>query len=349
MSNTARHLSLLVPGLLGPVDLIDPARLPQLESLPLLLRRSKSKPANQATFEQLLFSLFQLSVDSSELPVAPLTYLNDSGASPADWCMRADPVYMEPGRTSLRLMSSAEAMQLTTAEADTLCDSLNRHFAPQGVRFEAPQPHRWYCFSQANHELKTTSLRHVQGQAVQAHMPGGEAGMFWHGILAEAQMLLHQHDVNQIRARQGLPRVNSLWLWGQGMIPVVTATQWQGIWATEPLVRALAQASSTPVYGRPEGAVEWLNQVGEGRHLLVLEHLLPGLPDLSQEMWSGFVTAVEEQWLRPLLQALHNKQLVSLDLYTGDGHCYHLTRSGLRHFWLRPRSLMAQLQQSDYE
>jgi len=349
VSTSARHLSLLVPGLLGPVDLIDPARLPQLDSLSLLLRRSQATASSPPTFEQLLFSLFQLPVEGAELPVAPLTYLNDTGASPAGWCMRADPVYMEPGRTSLRLMASAEAMQLSQVEADTLCDSLNRHFASQGVRFEAPQTHRWYCFCQANHELITTSLRQVQGQAVQAHMPDGEAGVFWHGILAEAQMLLYQHDVNQTRARQGLPLVNSLWLWGQGKIPTITSTPWQGIWATEPLVRALAQASSTPVHERPEGAVEWLNQAGEGRHLLVLEHLLPGLPDLSQEMWSGFVAAVEEQWLRPLIQAMRDKQLASLQLYTGDGHCYHLSPSRLRRFWLRPRSLTAQLQLSDYE
>lgn len=349
MSNPARHLSLLVPGLLGPVDLIDPARLPQLESLSLLLRRSISTPSTYSTFEQLLFSLFQLSLQKSELPVAPLTYQIDSGINPAGWCMRADPVYMEPGRTSLRLMASAEAMQLNQAEADRLCDSLNQHFDPQGVRFEAPQPHRWYCFSQANHELLTTSLRRVQGQAVQAHMPAGEAGVFWHGILAEAQMLLHQHDINQARARQGLPLVNSLWLWGQGETPTITSMPWQGIWATESLVRALAQASSSPVHPRPQAAVQWLNQAGEGRHLLVLEHLLPGLPDLSQEMWGGFVAALEEHWLRPLVQALRDKQLASLDLYAGDGHCYHLTPSDLRRFWRRPRPLLDSLQLSDYE
>lgn len=349
MAKSARHLSLIVPGLLGPVDLIDPGQLPSLPSLSLLLRRSKKSASSAATLEDLLFSLFQLSPHVDHLPVAPLSYQVDGGSDFSGWCMRADPVYMVAGQNSLRIMASGEAMQLTQAEAEAIGDSLNRHFEPQGVRFETSQAHRWYCFSDGHQQLITTSLRQVQGRAVQAHLPAGEDGVFWNSILAEAQMLLHQHEINQARAQKGLAQVNSLWLWGQGEVPAVASNNWEQVWANEPLAVSLAHATSVASASAPETASEWLAQAEEGNHLLILEHLVPALPDLSQDMWSGFSEAVELRWLEPLLRALQHKQLGSLSLYPEDGHVYQLTRTGLRRFWQRPLELLGQLQQSDYE
>lgn len=349
MAKSARHLSLVVPGLLGPVDLMDPAQLPSLPSLSLLLRRSKKSLSTDKTLEALLFSLFQVCGYDEHLPVAPLTYRVDAEAGFSGWCMRADPVYMVAGQNSLRVMASGAAMQLTEAEAEAIGRSLNQHFAPQGVRFETPDAHRWYCFSEQHQQLLTTSLRQVQGRPVQALLPAGEDGVFWNGILAEAQMLLHQHEVNQVRAQKGLPQMNSLWLWGQGEVPSVASNNWEQVWANEPLAVSLAHATSVASASPPETASDWLAQAEEGNHLLILEHLIPALPDLSQDMWSHFSEAVELLWLQPLLRALQQKQLGSLSLYPEDGHVYQLTRTGVRRFWQRPLSLLCQLQQSDYE
>jgi len=328
--------------------MMDPGQLPALESLALLLRRGNKSAIADETLEALLFSLFQVTGHKDHLPVAPLSYEVDADTAFAGWCMRADPVYMVPGQNSLRVMACGEALQLSLAEATDISVSLNQHFESQGLRFEAPQAHRWYCFCEQHRQLTTTALRQVQGRAVQSLMPSGKDGVFWNGILAEAQMLLHQHEINQQRAQHGLPLVNSLWLWGEGEAPAVTPGHWAQVWANEPLAASLARRSSTPTAVRPQDADQWLAQAGDGKHLMVMEHLVPALPDLSQPMWSSFSEAIDLQWLQPLLRALQNNTLGSLTLYVEDGYVYELTPTRLRRFWQRPHALLSQLQQSDY-
>ena len=348
MASPVRHLSLVVPGLLGPVDLIEPGQLPALQALPLLLRRSLITPSVHNTLESQLFALFPGSTVADELPVAPFSYLADSGLSSTAWCMRADPVFMVPGQNSLMLMASGDALQLSQAEALAIEESLNLHFRSQGVQFHAASPSRWYCFAQQQ-RVETTSLRQVQGRAVQAHMPRGEDGVFWNAVLAEAQMLLYQHPVNQNRQLSGLPQINSLWLWGEGSLPGLPKSRWQQVWGREALCRGLAHVSARPQADSPQQARDWLDEAAAGEHLLVLEHLLAALPDLSQSQWSDYIVAMESVWFAPLLQALQQRQLASLSLYPLNGHVYTLTRSRLQRWWLRPRPLLGHLQLSDYE
>jgi hypothetical protein len=55
-----------------------------------------------------------------------------------------------------------------------------------------------------------------------------------------AQILLHQHPVNQARGERGLPPVNSLWFWGGGTLPAHVRTSLATVIGDDVLLGALA-------------------------------------------------------------------------------------------------------------
>jgi len=48
---------------------------------------------------------------------------------------------------------------------------------------------------------------------IEAHLPQGDAALDWHRVINEAQMVLHEHAVNETREARGAATVNSIWLW----------------------------------------------------------------------------------------------------------------------------------------
>jgi hypothetical protein len=65
-------------------------------------------------------------------------------------------------------------------------------------------------------EVSTALISEGMGRDVGPMMPQGKDGMAFQGFINEAQMLLHEHPINQARERQGLTLVNSIWLSGGG-------------------------------------------------------------------------------------------------------------------------------------
>ena len=347
MAKQTRHLTLVMPGALGPVDLVAPAQLPRLKHYALLLSRSRPQPFAADSLEQALFHLCGFPTSSSELPVAPLTYALESGTRPDGWCMRADPVFMVPGQTSLMLMADGRELQLSMSEAQAIVDSLNRHFDEAALRFEVPTPSHWYVFSDLE-RVETTPLSRVMGCSVTGRLPQGPDGVGWNGVLAELQMLLHDHEVNRQRAASGRPLVNSVWFWGGGHYPQLQGGNWQRLWSDRSLPQALALALGVPRSDRPADAAEWLARAEAGRHLLLLNHLEPQLPDIPQAAWSDAMERLERDWWGPLFLALRQGRLASLDLYPLDGRVYHIDRQAVRRWWRRARPWPSLLEYADY-
>jgi len=345
VAKPTRHLSLVMPGALGPVDLLAPAQLPPLPNFARLLARGQSAPFVADSQEQALFRLFGYEIP--ELPVAPLSYALETGNEPEAWCMRADPVLLVPGQTSLMLMASGGELQLTPVEADTVMDDLNRHFGEMQLRFEAPTAEHWYVFGPME-AVRTTPLSRVRGRSVTGRLPQGPDGVHWNGVLAELQMLLHTHPVNLARAERGAPQINSVWFWGGGRMPQLRGDGWTRVWSDRSLPRALARASGGEYAGRPEDAGEWLSRAEPGRHLLLLDDLAAQLPDIPQEAWGGVMAGLERDWWRPLWRALRGGGLESVTLYPLNGQLLHIDRRGARRWWRRPRPWGSLLVEADY-
>lgn len=333
-----RRLTLIVPSLLEPLttwaqDFGIAPRAPALETL--LSRAERQAAAEDLGLEASLCAAFDLD-GGTELPAGALGYHHDTGSWPNGACLRADPVWLQTGIDQLVL---GEAGAIDADEAEALVATLNGHFAADGLRFEAPRPARWYLLVEVPPDIRTEPPSRVLGRDIRAHLPSGREAARWHGLLNEAQMLLHGHSVNTRREARGLRPVNSLWLWGAGAPPQSVGRPWRRVWGDEPLAAALAQAAGSGASPLPSTAGDCLED-GSLPALAVLDALRPWAQADDPSGWELALGDLERDWFAPLAQALARGHLSALEIRTADGVRHCTTAWGQRRFWRRRRALL---------
>jgi len=346
-NTSGRRCTLVLPGLLdlppaGRESVFAQAgRLPELECF---FSRAQKQRFSGAGFEAVLFALFDVATPADvDLPVAAIGYVGDTGRSAAGWCLRADPVQLIPDRDQLVLVGP-ESLSLSQAEADLLVAELNTQFTQDGWHIEAATPTRWYLHQSDAPRLRTYDLAQVRGRAIGEYLPGGVDGKQWHRLMNEVQMVLHVSAVNQGRQTAGQPPVSSLWFWGGGETPVIPAEnkggQWSQVWSNEPVSQGLVALSNTAHERLPENAASWLNAtLSSGEHLLVLDDLLRCWQNGEMEGWAQRVRVFNREWMLPLLSALRRNEIDELTLCACNGNQFTLSRTGLRRWWCRKKSL----------
>ncbi len=237
-------------------------------------------------------------------PVAALTALIDIQPAESGFWMRADPIHLQLQRNR-SLVLAAPALQLTAAEAAALTETLNAHFAADGITLNAAQPARWYCTHSDAAAITTPTLSALAGQPLpRAQLPG-----HWHRRLTECQMLLHEHPVNIAREQRGEPIINSLMLWGGGNKPAVPGRHFSHVWSADSLAAALALQSGAEYAPAPNTAAAWLGALSgktasEGRHLITLDQVHHATRYEGPEAWMQSVAALEDGWFAPLWAAI---------------------------------------------
>jgi hypothetical protein len=210
---------LLVPHLFPSIRLLEIAtqdlRLPALETV--LTRGSRqafSDEGSEAAVCQTLGIEQQ-----QDWPLAPVTLQADGGDPGTDYWLRADPVHLGVMRDRI-VLADSQALELDQAEADALAASIHGHF---GDSFSplALQPRRWYLNLPQAPQISTTPLTCATGRDIDPLLPRGHDASRFRALLNELQMLLHDHPVNLLREARGQLPVNSLWLWGGGVLPEV--------------------------------------------------------------------------------------------------------------------------------
>lgn len=329
MKDNANYLALtlLIPVSRGttPNDPI-PAVTVRPQALELLLSRAQRVVA-AADLDRLLFGLFDVTLPpDADVPIAPITFALDHGDLPVEYCLRADPVHAIADRDVLRILDPNE-LSITASEAQDLVVTLNNYFAQDGLQFVAPHPARWYLVLPADPQMRTHSLPHVIGASLHDYLPFGKNGKRWQGILNEAQMLLHEHPVNNAREARGSLPINSVWLWGGGQVPSLAQKTWAQVWSDNVVALSLAKLSRVPRTGAPASARAWLYEaITPGEHLVVL----PSHSDLA---------SMDAEWFTPLYEALKNTRLQRLTLHVLNGTEYSVDAAALKRWWIRRRSL----------
>ena len=119
-------LSLVVPGLCGPLpglDDIESSAAPLLE----LLKPMRKESAAGAGYAGLLAALFGLKIEKS-FPYAALTLLAHD-MEPGDSCwIHADPVNLQADMDRA-ILSDSQTLHIRQDEAEKLVNELNAHFA----------------------------------------------------------------------------------------------------------------------------------------------------------------------------------------------------------------------------
>ncbi|WP_330904787.1 phosphoglycerate mutase [Dyella sp.] len=236
---------------------------------------------------------------SGGLPAAALTReLLAADAGDAVW-LSADPAWIQPDLNGARLLACGH-MGLSMDQASELAEPLLPLFAEAGMSLELSSPDRWHVRLPAGSTIPDfVSPERALGEDLFQHLPQGVEGKRWRLLLNDAQILLHQHPVNQLRRQQALPPVNSLWLWGGGSLPGRVETSLRGVIGDDVLLGALATRAGLVMQPRTSQALE---QAHTGT--------LIDLQDLPAE------TIAEAWW--PALRALAVRHRVLLVFASGE-------------------------------
>jgi len=335
--------TLLLPGLLWPRDIADAVlRGVELPALTKLLARAQHERFPAITPEGWLCQAFEVE-RQRDWPIAPLTLEVDRGDPGEAYWLRADPVHIKVERDRLLLVDSA-LFDLTAEEAQSLVETLNGHFADEGIVFSAPAPKRWYARVPGAPDLVTHTLKEVAGGDVKRHLPGGADALRWNRVFNEAQMLLHAHRVNAAREERGELCVNSIWPWGGGTRSAVRGRPFDFVYSDDSAAIGLGAAAEAHAEGLPAGAEAWLSQAqnGDASHLLVMSGLGVAAAYMDTDAWRERIVELELKWFAPLLAALGRGAVTSLAIVApGSETCsrFDVARRDLYRFWRAPKPL----------
>ncbi|MBE9549166.1 MAG: hypothetical protein IMF09_07125 [Proteobacteria bacterium] len=168
----------------------------------------------QNTAEEILLSTFGISGNA-----AFYTAIADElRPSSSDYWMRADPVSLQAGMSRVFLVASGSP-EFPEQQRAALQDSLNLHFAEDGLQFLLPNNNRWYIHLDSGHPQAQTELlpppRKLLGEDIS--IDTAVMGKFWQRCFTEIQMLLFAQPHRQDREIRGQSPISGLWLWGGGL------------------------------------------------------------------------------------------------------------------------------------
>lgn len=215
----------------------------QAPSLAALLARGRRQVA-AASLSRLIAQAFGLHGGIAAHALA------GEGLDPgADVWLRADPVSLRFYQDRLTLLDP-RALAIRPEEAQALVQTLSRHFTADGLAIRAPRPDRWYVrLPDGLSPPEVEPPDALIGRPLDQHLPGGAAAGYWRSRLTEAQMLLHDHPVNQAREASGLPPINSVWFWGAGRITPLSGVVFNRVVSDHALARCLAAAAGIECQG----------------------------------------------------------------------------------------------------
>ena len=334
-------IALVIPGLCGPAGDVplDGYLGERPVALERLLSRARVEAHTPSDTDATVCALFNHVPDAgSSWPVAPLTWLADSGRQSAGFVLRADPVHLRADQACLRLFDST-SFSIEPDEAQALVAAFNDYYRDRGWRLEAPLPQRWYLSMPAAPDISTVPPLKMAGRDINTGLPCGGDRLQWHAVLNEVQMLFHTHPVNAARESRGEPAINSIWPWGGGYLPPVTATSVRQVIADRPVSLGLARLHGIARHAVPENAPDLAQLLVRGLNLLVLDSLEAPARYGEADAWASVVRQMERAWFRPLLAWLASGRITSLNLYPVNGKRFALPRRRLKYYWKRTRSL----------
>ena len=187
---------------------------------------------------------------SGPLPAAALIRQAVAGdAGKALW-LCADPAWVQPEFNGARLLGCGN-LGVLPEEASGMVDALAETFAAEGMTLSVGDPQHWQL--RVPEYVGVPSFPEPEealGADLFEQLPQGEDGRRWRALINEAQVVLHNHPANALRVREGLPPINSVWLWGAGVLPDWIECGQQRIFSDDLLVWALGQKANVDVQPR---------------------------------------------------------------------------------------------------
>ncbi|GMQ88333.1 MAG: hypothetical protein BMS9Abin08_1571 [Gammaproteobacteria bacterium] len=228
---------------------------------------------------------------------------------------------------------------MSDEESRALLGSVADFLAQNGWRLESSHTKRWYLSGEDCQALISTPLPLLRGKPVSDYLPQGEDAPAWRKRLNEIQMLMHSHPVNRQRAERGLPLVNSLWVWGGGRLPARGEQCFTRVVTNDATVKGLGIWNASHCEPVPNHADVLLSRLGKNERVLVTLAALD-VPAAYEdfEQWNETLERYENDWFKPLLDALAGRQLGGLELFPVNGQRFCMNPADPLKFWKRRKS-----------
>lgn len=261
-----------------------------------------------------LLELFAMPAAQDEIPVAAIERAGELGAVDDDWWIRVDPVVILPNLTELCLVQWGE-LGIGAAESLEFGAELSSLLEPGALNPSNTEPLHWRLRMSEAVAVATTPPERILGRTINAWLPVGEAAKTWHRLMNEIQMQLHQAEVNERRARQGLSSITSVWFWGAGKAPAPTPCPWNLVYSNDPFIRGLAVIGNAKHQTSPQSARAWLEHLEPHAGNILLAPEARATEPLSEDS----LPAWRETWLEPLRKALGKGQIDRLRVVLVEG------------------------------
>ena len=120
-------------------------------------------------------------------------------------------------------MTDFTAGHIRTAEAQSIVNDLNASLGADDLRFHAGVSYRNLLVLRDAQTLETACMppHDIPGEAVADYLPKGKGSERIRQIMEQAESIVAKHDVNQVRKDLGELPANAIWLWGQGLVPIM--------------------------------------------------------------------------------------------------------------------------------
>ncbi|MGE7136262.1 phosphoglycerate mutase [Luteibacter sp. NPDC031894] len=184
------------------------------------------------------------------LPAAALIRQSVAGdAGDALW-LSADPSWVQPELNGARLLACGN-LGLSLEDAKRLVAALAETFEAEGMELRVGDAQHWQLRLPPYIEIPTfPEPEEALGADLFEQLPKGGDGRRWRALINEAQVVLHNHPVNRARVTQGLPPVNSVWLWGPGALPEWVESGLTRVYSDDLLAWALAHRAGVDIEPR---------------------------------------------------------------------------------------------------
>lgn len=245
--------------------------------------------------------------------------LADAPADRAFWL--ATPVHLMAGLASVHF-DRRSVLRLTDAELESLAGSFRETF--RGSEFDLhPLAGGEFLLSgpAIPAPVATTEPALIPLIPVAEALPAGEGAPVLRRLGAEIEMWLHDHPVNDARARRGALPVATLWVWGGGGPAISSRAASREItdaaFGSDAYVRGLWRLAGGEARPMP---VDWAAVIGEPRAQRAL-----GVVEVAELLqanasWrlADAVAEIDRRLISPALSALHRGELERLMLLAND-------------------------------
>ena len=253
---------------------------------------------------------------------AALRFYGQTGDRPKIWMAAADPVYLEP-RLDHLFLHALPVREFEAGALRKLFDHLHERLADDGVAGFARVGRMGYLRADEPLETAALSAAAVDQRVPNDWMPSGLEAAGYRQLLSEIEMALHDHPVNAARMEAGRFPVNSLWLWGGGMLPAARPEPLPPLFCNDPLLLGWWRINESPAAAWPGSVEDCLEASADG-----FAALIPLAVEHADEL---------EPALAALHDALRRRELTEVRLFLANGAVVRLRRGHRWRWWRSAR------------